>query len=167
MKNAVASKVENAVICQLTCHELTVGSIYKLRKYLGSSIYSGINMKSKDEVAIKLERIRYGEIQMLPYEAQIAKKFSGEPGFPTVLFHGVEGDFNVMVCSLLGPNLATLFDFCDKKFSVANVYQIGVQLVKRLQVIHSKNMVHRNVKPENILTGIGAKSQTFYLIDFG
>ena len=29
---------------------------------------------------------------------------------------GVEGDYNVMVIDILGPNLEALFQFCDKKY---------------------------------------------------
>ena len=42
-----------------------------------------------------------------------------------------------------------------------------MQLVMRLEYLHSKNFVHRDMKPENILIGQGKKSSTFYLIDFG
>ena len=40
-------------------------------------------------------------------------------------------------------------------------------MVQRLEYLHSKNFVHRDMKPENILIGQGKKSNTVYLIDFG
>ena len=42
-----------------------------------------------------------------------------------------------------------------------------MQVLDRLEYLHSKNFVHRDMKPENILIGQGKKAGTFYLIDFG
>jgi serine/threonine protein kinase len=36
-----------------------------------------------------------------------------------------------------------------------------------LELVHSKNYIHRDIKPENFLLGLGKKSNTVYLIDFG
>lgn len=33
--------------------------------------------------------------------------------------------------------------------------------------MHSKNLLHRDVKPENFLIGLGSKASTIYIIDFG
>ena len=40
-------------------------------------------------------------------------------------------------------------------------------MVHRLEYLHLKNFVHRDMKPENILIGQGKKANTVYLIDFG
>ena len=68
---------------------------------------------------------------------------------------------------ILGPNLEQLFDFCDRQFTVGTVLNIGIQLLNRLEWLHNKNFVHRDMKPENILIGQGKKSSTVFLIDFG
>ena len=97
--------------------EIRVGSKYKVCKKLGKGafgdLYSGINLKTEEEVAIKLEKIDAKE-PMLQYESKIYEKLAGCPGIPHVHWFGIEGDFNVMVMDILGPTLENLFDFCDQ-----------------------------------------------------
>jgi len=39
--------------------------------------------------------------------------------------------------------------------------------ISRIEYIHSKNFIHRDVKPDNFLMGLGSKGNVVYLIDFG
>lgn len=82
-------------------------------------------------------------------------------------YFGVEGDFNVMVMDILGPNLEDLFKFCEKKFSYKTVLMLGLQCIERMESLHSKGFIHRDIKPENFLMGIGKKSHIVFSIDFG
>jgi len=44
-----------------------------------------------------------------------------EPGFPRFVWHGNEGDYQIMVIELLGPSLEDLFAYCGRKFSLKTV----------------------------------------------
>ena len=33
--------------------------------------------------------------------------------------------------------------------------------------MHAKNFLHRDIKPDNFLIGLGKKSETVYIIDYG
>lgn len=74
---------------------------------------------------------------------------------------------NVMVMELLGVSLGQLFDGCFRKFPIKTSLMIGFQLLDRIRHIHSKGMVHRDIKLDNIVTGILKNRKLLYLIDFG
>jgi len=44
---------------------------------------------------------------------------------------------------------------------------VGEQMVDRIELIHEKNILHRDIKPDNFLMGVGKNSHIVYLVDFG
>ncbi|RXM33834.1 Casein kinase I isoform delta [Acipenser ruthenus] len=119
-----------------------------------------------EEVAIKLECVKTKHPQ-LHIESKIYKMMQGGVGIPTIKWCGAEGDYNVMVMELLGPSLEDLFNFCSRKFSLKTVLLLADQMISRIEYIHSKNFIHRDVKPDNFLMGLGKKGNLVYIIDFG
>lgn len=67
----------------------------------------------------------------------------------------------------LGPSLDTLFELCNKKFSLKTVLMVGDQILRRIEYMHSKSFLHRDIKPSNFVLGTGDKSSLIYTIDFG
>lgn len=43
---------------------------------------------------------------------------------------------------------------------------IGIQLVERIKAIHARGIIHRDIKPQNFLTG-NTKNEFIYTVDFG
>ncbi|XP_077980011.1 casein kinase I-like isoform X3 [Glandiceps talaboti] len=150
--------------------ELRVGNKYRLGRKIGSGsfgdIYLGTNITNGEEVAIKLECVKTKHPQ-LHIESKFYKMMQGGVGIPTIKWCGAEGDYNVMVMELLGPSLEDLFNFCSRKFSLKTVLLLADQLISRIEYIHSKNFIHRDVKPDNFLMGLGKKGNLVYIIDFG
>lgn len=73
------------------------------------------------------------------YEARVYKRLSGGSnvfiinclaGIPELLYFGIEGDYNVLVIELLGPNLEELFTFCGSKLKLMTTLIIAEQTVK-------------------------------------
>jgi casein kinase 1 len=55
--------------------------------------------------------------------------------------------------SLLGPSLDKLFKYCERKFPLKTVCIIGKEMVKRLETMHEKGILHRDLKPNNLTWG--------------
>jgi len=150
--------------------ELRVGGKFRLGRKIGSGsfgdIYIGTNVQTGEEVAIKLESIKSRHPQLL-YESKLYKILAGGVGIPNVHWYGVEGDYNVMVIDLLGPSLEDLFSFCNRKFSLKTVLMLADQMVNRVEYVHAKNFIHRDIKPDNFLIGLGKKANQVHIIDFG
>ncbi|CAI0419939.1 unnamed protein product [Linum tenue] len=150
--------------------EPRVGNRFRLGRKIGSGsfgeIYLGTNVQTNEEVGIKLENVKTKHPQLL-YESKLYKILQGGTGIPNVKWFGVEGEYNVLVMDLLGPSLEDLFNFCSRKLSLKTVLMLADQMINRVEFVHSKSFLHRDLKPDNFLMGLGRRANQVYIIDFG
>ncbi|XP_026665361.2 casein kinase 1-like protein 4 isoform X4 [Phoenix dactylifera] len=150
--------------------ERIVGGKYKLGRKIGSGsfgeIYLATHVDTFEIVAVKIESSKTKHPQLL-YEAKLYNILQSGSGIANIKWCGIEGDDNVLVLDLLGPSLEDLFVYCGRKFSLKTVLILADQMITRIEYVHSKGFLHRDVKPDNFLMGLGRKANQVYIIDFG
>ena len=118
-------------------------------------------------MAIKIES-HQSPVASLLYEARVLADLQGLPGFPKLYWAGTDGDYNVMVLSLLGPTLYDLYVHCGQNhFTLQTVCMVAVQCFSLLQRMHDRGFLHRDIKPMNMAMGTGNNQDTVFMIDFG
>lgn len=147
-----------------------VGRKFKLGRKIGSGsfgvIYLATDMDTYEIVAVKIESSNSKHPQLF-YEAKIYNALQGGSGIANVKWCGVDGEENVLIIDLLGPSLEDLFVYCGRKFTLKTVLMLADQMLTRIEFMHSKGYLHRDIKPDNFLMGLGRKANQVYVIDFG
>lgn len=151
-----------------------IGSTYFSQIFHGESTISNQGVVLKCEDAPKRK-----DLTLLPTEYNFLKDLMGNRGFPNVyeLFAPSSSNPNhyIMVMEMLGPSLRQLFERCNRTFSIKTVVQLAVQMINLIEVVHSKKIIHGDIKPENFLIAAtdtaghndGYGKNLLYLIDFG
>jgi len=149
---------------------LTIAGKYRVGSKIGNGsfgdIFIGVNSQTNEEIAIKLEKVRSNHPQLLQ-ESKIYRQLQGGVGIPSIHWYGVEGEYNIMILDLLGPSLEDLLSICNKRLSLKTVLMLTDQMISRIEYVHSKNYLHRDIKPDNFLIGLKNKASTVFIIDFG
>ena len=138
---------------------------YKCIKKLGEGSF-GMIYKAEyngNYYALKFED-RNGQ-NLLESEAAIMKYLEG-PNIPNVKSYGYSGKYNILVMELLDKSLEDLFSKL-KHFSLKTTCMLAVQMLTVLEFIHTRHIIHRDIKPDNFVMGLKKNSQTLYLLDFG
>ena len=127
-------------------------------------LYLGRNIRENTLIAIKVEeQVQRSHLTM---EFQILKELQGE-GIPKVYRLHNGHKHNYLLMQLLGKSLDKLFSDTNRKFSIKTVSQIAYQMVQRIEYVHSRGYIHRDIKPGNFLIGRKNESKKIYIIDFG
>ncbi|CAO3595614.1 unnamed protein product [Absidia cylindrospora] len=149
-----------------------VGVHYRVGKKLGEGsfgvLYEGTNLLNNQSVAIKFEP-RKSDAPQLRDEYRTYKILAGLQGVAAAYYYGQEGLHNILVIDLLGPSLEDLFDMCGRKFSIKTVAMLAKQMLYRVENVHERSLIYRDIKPDNFLIGRpGSKcANTVFMIDYG
>mmetsp|Transcript_83812 Transcript_83812/g.242067 ORF Transcript_83812/g.242067 Transcript_83812/m.242067 type:complete len:807 (+) Transcript_83812:89-2509(+) len=150
-----------------------IANRYEVTKKLGEGsfgqVFRGTDLKTDTQVAIKFEDA--GTVG-LKNEAALLDKLRRpfqRHGFAEVYHFSKAGKWNVMVMELLGKSLEDCMEECGKagalRFKPGTTASVAGQILHRIEYLHSKGIVHRDIKPRNWV--YEADGETAKLIDFG
>ena len=142
---------------------------YQIIKTIGKSAYASVflgkSISRKLYVAIKVQE-RNANISQLENEAFYLFRLKGL-GIPKIISFGYSGKYNVLVETLLGKSIDKFFNMNNNPITkMKDLCMAAVQIIDRIQHIHSRNIVHQDIKPENFLVG-NPDTSIIYIIDFG
>ena len=150
---------------------MLIGNKYQLIERIGKgnfgSIYKAQNIRTNELVAIKVESIAR-ETKLLKRESQILQYLANTSvdNFPELKWFGLDEQNYYMVMNLLGESLSSIKEFFGE-LDIKETLLIGIQMIERIRTLHQHLLVHRDIKPDNFVFGLGNKKTKLYLIDFG
>ena len=139
--------------------EIIIANQYKIIKELGEGnfgkVFESIDIKNNKKCAIKIEN---KNIDLLKKEAKIYNYLKNNIYIPSLLGYGTIQDYRYLIIELLEISLNEIdFTILNNKYSIL--------LVEILEFIHSKNLIHRDIKPDNFL--FAKQKNSIKIIDFG
>lgn len=145
---------------------------YSITRYIASGSFGDVfearHNPTGKLVALKIPIVtdeRNGQMSLL-HEYKIYKTISNNDcGIPEmkIIKHGEQ---KIIVMDLLGQSLESLLA-THKKFGLKTVVLLAKKMISILRYLHGKGYVHRDIKPDNFVTGYNQDSNNLYLIDYG
>jgi len=149
---------------------------YRIERELGRGamgmVYLGEDPKIGRTVAIKtlaltdefdsqeLEEVR----QRFFVEAEAAGRLN-HPNIVTIFDAGEEHDLAYIAMDYIEGSSLDNFTLPEDLLSIADVFKVGIEVAEALDYAHKKNVVHRDIKPGNII--YNRKTDTLKVTDFG
>jgi serine/threonine-protein kinase len=149
---------------------------YRIEKELGRGamgmVYIGEDPKIGRTVAIKtlsltdeFESDELDEVRTRFFvEAEAAGRLN-HPNIVTIFDAGEEHDLAYIAMDYIEGSSLDNFTTIDSLLSINEVFNIGINVAEALEYAHKKNVVHRDIKPGNII--YNRENGTLKVTDFG
>lgn len=148
-----------------------LGQMYLVGHVIGKGSFGTIRLcnsgRPKHFVVAKIEQKKNGKKCRLADEFRMLNQIKGAGGFPRVYYYCELKNQHVMILDMLGPTLDDLLQRVGGTFTKKTMALIGLQLMDRLEFLHSRNILYRDIKGENLLIGLYDHHNRVYIVDFG
>ncbi|MBR4795259.1 MAG: serine/threonine protein kinase, partial [Lachnospiraceae bacterium] len=144
---------------------------YKILNKIGaggmSDVYKAIDTLIERDVAIKVLKPEYSEDVNFLTKFHTEAKAAGvlqNPNIVNVYDVGSENKLHYIVMEYVeGITLKTYIEKCER-ISVKESLAIAIQVANGIRAAHNKGIIHRDIKPQNIMVSIDGKAK---VTDFG
>ena len=144
---------------------------YKIIKNIGKGSYCTVfltkNIINQKYFALKIQNKTF-KIGNLENEAFYLFQLK-HIGIPKIISYGHLGQYIILIEELLGKTLEELFKENKDKpkiIRLKDMLMAGIQIINLIKYIHSRYILHLDIKPHNFLVG-NPNNSIIYIIDFG
>ena len=139
---------------------------YRVIKKIGQGsfgrIYTCQNIVSNELYAMKVQQNSCLN-KVLEIESNYLNYLKGY-GIPECKFFGKTDKYIILIETLLGKSLENLFSETHGNFNLKDICMIGIQILDRIEYIHNKDIIHRDIKPDNFVIGKDENKNIIYMI---
>lgn len=149
---------------------MIIGNKYELVKKISKgsfgALYQGKNVRTGELVAIKVEKRIENSVNTLKYEANVYNYLKNVNNFVKLRWFGTDEKYNFLVIDLLGNSLKSECVRDVAKNNLEFVLNIGKKIISKLMILHENKIIHRDIKPDNILLNSENSFDDIFFIDF-
>lgn len=147
-----------------------VGNNYNLIEKIGKGSFGEVyrvSDKNGNMYACKSEA--KGNKNRLRMESYIYKRFASKKlkCVPKIYNYIETPRYNLLVMELLGKSLDIIFEECNNSIDIGTVMKMAITIIDNLEHIHRIGIIHRDIKPNNFMFGLGENQNNLYIMDFG
>ena len=146
-------------------------------KLIGSGDFSNVflgGISNDNEImAVKiLESKNKKYIRNFNEEKNILFLLRNKGNFPEIYDWAYNEKFIFITESLMGPSLKDLINVCTGTIDLISLYNISIDLINQVKIIHESNILHGDIKESNICYGNLSQKGTAFkrtigFLDFG
>jgi len=121
-------------------------------------------MLHKKDVALKVEKNDKNK-QILKFEYDVLRNLQNFSICPKV-YDFIENSYsNFIEMELLGKNVTNFKKGKGNSFTNVMAYEILIQMLDCIEVVHDKGFIHRDIKPSNFV--LCQEEKKVFIVDFG
>ena len=133
-----------------------------------STVYRAHDERLGRDVAVKILHSQFASdpdfVDRFRQEAEFAAGLSAHPNIVSIFDVGEDGDLHYIVMEIIeGRNLKELIR-SEAPLPVERAFRIGQGIASALAFAHQRGLIHRDIKPQNILVDSGGSVK---VTDFG